>query len=174
MNPPESTPARRRNLWPLGIILGLAFVVTTNMVMVYIAIQHPSVPETEHHWEESLAFNEEYALREQSQAKGWRLAVHPCASLDQDDQCTLKIEILDKDNKQVPDLAGTVSLRRGDHTQSDREVSLLASGNTYLARFAMGRRGVYTIEVHTTGQAQSWKSSRRMSIEPLPFPGRHS
>lgn len=163
-----------KNLWPLGIILALAGVVTINIIMVTIAIKHPSVPETDKHWEESLAFNQEYALREQSLQKGWRLSVRPCAALQEDGACQLQIQILDTNNQPVPALKGTVRVRRGDHTESDREVPLLTQDQNYIARFSMGRRGMYTIQVTSGDEQGAWRGSRRLSIEPLPFLGQNS
>lgn len=172
---PSSTNPSRKNLWPLGIICGLAFVVITNLTMVTIAIQNPSLPETESHWNDALAFNEEYDLRKQSAEKNWTFQIKNCSSLDEQDQCALRIRILDAQGQPVTGLRGQVRLRRGDHNDSDRDIALdpLGSGD-YRARFPLGRRGMYSVELRTQGRTGSWRATRRLLIEPLPFIGRHS
>lgn len=173
-SPQSSSPQRRPSFWPWGITLGLASVVTVNLSMVYIAVQNPSIPETDDHWAESLAFNEQVALRRESLEHGWILELSNCSTLDANEECTLELRVIDRQGQAVRGLQGRLLLRRGDQQAADREVELQAHSQGYRATFPPGPPGHYTARVLAKRGAQQWQASQELRIDPGPFPGRHS
>lgn len=158
----------------MGIVLALGTVVATNITMVVIAINNPSIPETKEHWKESLHFDQELALREQSALRGWTMQLGACETLSEDGHCTLWVRVLDRNAKPVTGLQGKMRLRRDDQEESDRSTELLAHKDGYQVRFLMGQRGSYRVELRTTGPQTQWRATQRVMLEPLPFSGRHS
>lgn len=173
-SPQPSSHQRRSSFWPWGVTLGLASVVTVNLSMVYIAVQNPSVPETKDHWAESLAFNEEVELRQESLDHGWVLELSNCSALNAKQECTLELRVVDRRGQAVIGLQGSLLLRRGDQQAADREVELRPHGEGYRASFVPGPPGRYTARVLAKRGDQRWQASQELRIDPGPFLGRHS
>jgi nitrogen fixation protein FixH len=108
--------------WPVGIAVGLGFVVIANAIMITIALTHPSAPASADHWAESLAWDEELALRERSAALGWSLA-----AIGWRDE-SLELRLLDAQGRALTGLSGTVTLERSDTADHDLRLELRELG----------------------------------------------
>ncbi|MCA9696172.1 MAG: FixH family protein [Myxococcales bacterium] len=115
-------PASRNLAWPVGIVVGLGFVVVANAIMIGVAVSHPSAPAAGDHWAESLAWDQELELRERSAALGWSIA-----ELGGDAR-GLTLRLLDDRGRPLTGLRGELRLERADSTSHDARLSLIDLG----------------------------------------------
>ena len=152
--------------WPIGVIVGLGAVVVTNMIMISIAISHPSAPASTDHWRESLDWDRELALREHSAALAWSVDGLGRSS----DGHTLAMDLLDADRQALRGLQGVVRLERSDSVAHDLELPLHEAGDgRYLALGELPARGLYrvTIDVHSA-TGERFVSHTRVELGDLP------
>lgn len=123
--------------WPVGIVVGLGTVAIANAIMISIAISHPSAPASTDHWAESLAWDQELALREHSLALGWSLAAIGWHGQD------LELRLIDAQGQALTGLHGTITLQRSDTADRDLRVELLElERGRYLAAGATDHSGL--------------------------------
>lgn len=177
--PTVATESSKRSLWPLGIIATIVLFTSINMVMVSIAYRNPSVPATKDHWAESVAFDEEYKRRVASQALGWRAEITACRDPlpsnkapgqapagSSKQNCALRFKIVDRQQREVSGLSGSVSIRRGDSAQFDRQASIRPQDGGYVADLELGRPGYYDLKLELQKGPSPWQSQRRMWLGP--------
>lgn len=116
----EKTP--RAWAWPVGIAVGLGGVGIANAIMISIALTHPSAPASTDHWAESLAWDQELALRERSVALGWSIA-----AIGWRDE-SLELRLVDAQGRELAGLRGAITLERSDTTAHDLRVELRELG----------------------------------------------
>lgn len=133
----------KRNVWPIGIIVGLGAVVVANAVMITIAITHPSAPASDDHWAESLDWDRELAAREASAALGWSIV-----SMRVGADGALELEIVDASGQGVSGLHGTLTLARADTATQDRTLEWLEiGGGRYRSTGELPERGLFVATV---------------------------
>lgn len=158
------TEQRRAWAWPVGIATGLGLVVIANAIMISIAISHPSTPASDDHWAESLAWDQELALREHSVALGWSIAAIGWQGEG------LALRVVDRDGRSLAGLRGTVTLERADTAAHDLRVELreLEDGR-YLADGAADQRGLVRLTLDVTDtNGERFVTRQQLELETLP------
>jgi nitrogen fixation protein FixH len=147
------------------VIGGLSAVVITNSIMVGIAISHPSTPASVDHWSESLAWDEELAVREHSAALGWSVAGLSRSS----DGRTLAVDVIDAKGHALPGLTGAVRLERSDSAAHDLEFELGDAGDgRYLALGELPTSGLYLVTIDVRGQGdERFVTHQRVALDAL-------
>lgn len=136
--------------WPIGIVVALSAVVVVNAIMVAIAVSNPSVPATQDHWSESLAWDEELALREQSAALGWTVV-----ALRRGPSGALELKVVDREGAPVVGLRGQLALRRADdrHLDVQLELTEVAPGH-YRSSVSAPAKGLVRAELDLHDSAE--------------------
>ena len=110
--------------WPIGIIVGLGFVVVANAVMISIAISNPSAPAAKDHWVASQAWNEQLELRERSAKLGWSVTTIK-RELGSN---ALVVHLADREGRPVEGLEGEVVVSRADTAAHDASAAFVELG----------------------------------------------
>ncbi|MFV8753570.1 FixH family protein [Nannocystaceae bacterium ST9] len=146
-----------RGSWrgPIAVIAGLSGVVITNLIMIGIALSHPSLPASVDHWAESLAWEQELERRAHSRELGWSIA-----ALAREGQA-LELTIVDAEQRPLAGLRGSVTLRRADRGD-DHELSLVERGEgRYRGEPAIPSAGLYELTVALEDPSGEQFSARR-------------
>lgn len=156
--------AARRSPWPYAITGGLAVVVVVNMIMLSIALDHPSTPASPDHYGEALAWDDFVGARSAARAQGISVSFEPCTP--QPGGCRLAVVVADAQGRPVPDVDGTLEVRRSDTDRYDRRVSLrLVAPGRLEADVELGADGLYDIEAKLAGHELSWVERTRLALE---------
>ena len=140
--------AARRNLWPLGIAGGLAFVVAVNVAMVYVASSSPPILESDDAYGDALGHDAVMASRAASQALGFRGLLSPVEG-------GLEISLQDQALVPVTGWHGRLRLQRADTRDHDAELVLVEAGPGRYRADWTGAPGLYRLEAE--GGARSRK-----------------
>ncbi|GEM_PF-2232107 len=143
MNSMNSMNRLRRVAWPVGIVVGLGFVVVVNGVMISVALSNPSAPASLDHWAESLVWEDELEQRERSAALGWSLR-----EVSRDDQGGLELYIVDREGGALQGAQGSLRIERADDSSRDQayELSELGGGR-YRSVRAVPETGFFQVEL---------------------------
>lgn len=164
----DPTPSSRRAwAWPVGIVVGLGFVVSANAVMISIALLHPSTPAAADHWAESMTWDRELAVREHSAALGWSIATLGWRDASRDH---VELRLLDADGEPLPGLRGRVTLERSDSAEYDVSLGLLEIGDgRYVTDEATTTTGLVrmTLEVEDR-RGVRFVTHRSVTLDELP------
>jgi nitrogen fixation protein FixH len=147
---------------PIAVIAGLSGVVITNLIMIGIALSHPSLPASVDHWAESLAWEQELERRAHSRELGWSIA-----ALAREGQA-LEITVVDAEQRPLAGLRGRVTLRRADRGD-DLELTLVELGEgRYRGEPAIPSAGLYQLELALDdASGEHFTARRRLDLARL-------
>jgi nitrogen fixation protein FixH len=153
----SEAPRHQAARWPWGIVAGLGAVVAANVVMISIALDHPSVPASADHFGDSLHWDERAAARSASEALGWRVQ----AGVDR--EAGLWVEVVDEAGHTVEGLEIVVDASRHDTTAFDRRHALaLAGDGRYTGAWPPQARGLFSLDLELRGPLGRWVGERRI------------
>lgn len=158
---------RKHRAWPVGIVVGLGFVVVANAIMIGIALSHPSVPAAEDHWAESLDWDRELAQRERSAALGWSVVeIGASAELPG----AVELRVVDREGRALTGLSGTLALERSDSDRFDRELKLVELGEgRYRSAEGVPQSGSFELELALRSPAgERFVTRSRVDLGALP------
>ena len=121
--------AREDGWWyPWIFVVGMAFVVLINGIMVYLALSTWTGLETERHYDKGLAYNENLAAARAQAELGWRVDVAYTPSPVAGDAGELAVTVTGAGDRPLVDLNVTARLIRPTHEGFDHDVDLAHAG----------------------------------------------
>ncbi len=147
-----------RNYWPLGIVLGLGFVVVTNVGMVVIAAQNPQTLETSDAWKDGQAYQAVLDAREAQARQGWRVELIVAKK-------EVWLKVLDREGAPLSGLSGRVRATRADTRALDYEADLkLVEPGVYKAILHLPKSGLWRLDTTLTGEDGRWFDERKIQV----------
>lgn len=157
------------SMWPWAIAGALAFVVLAYVVMIRLSLTHPSVPAATDHYADAARYDEILAERKAAAALGWDVDVGSCEVAVAADRCRLLVRVRDRTRAPIAGLTGSIDARRPDDAALDRHGPITDLGEgLYEASLAIGRSGVYALELRLHGGEGAWVGVREASLEVVP------
>lgn len=149
----------QRNLWPLGVVGGLATVVIANVIMVIIATKNPQALETKDAWKDGQAYQQVLDERAAAARQQWKVEVAV-------KEAEVWFRVLDAEGKPVTGLGGQVRATRADTAELDYEVEVRqVDPGLYTAPLKLPRSGLWRLNTELSGAAGKWFDERRIAVE---------
>lgn len=165
----DSTGEGRRSWWPFGIAAGLGAVVVANVIMVRIAVNHPSTLASADHYADAQSWDQELEARRSSAELGWTVSLEPCVSTREtpEERCELRLAVRDQNGRVPAGLVAKVEARRHDGLRDDQTLTLQPAGDHSLATtWPAPRRGLWSFRLEIRDErGRRWVGEREAFVE---------
>lgn len=158
--------AREDGWWyPWIFVVGMAFVVLINGIMVYIALSTWTGLETERHYDKGLAYNENLAAARAQAELGWLVDVAYTPSPIAGDPGELAVTVTAAGDRPLVDLDVTALLIRPTHEGFDQEVRLDHAGaGVYKGPVAIPLPGQWDARIHARRRDAEFQEVKRLFV----------